>query len=83
MAITMNMISTSMRQMTIMMTMAEPMSYLTMTKKIVATITTNTTIVFLYTTAAHQKMATMLLMLSTIILRIVLLTAMAHPTMKD
>ena len=45
------------------------------------TMTTNMVIIFLASTAAHLKMDLMLPLLLTVILRIPLLNAMAHPTM--
>ena len=50
-------------------------------REIVATITTNITIIFLYTTVAHPMMAPIILLLLKIILSTALLTSMAHPTM--
>ena len=52
-----------------------------MKSKIVATITTDMMILFLSNTAAHPKMTPIIPLLSTIIPRTVLLTAMYHPTM--
>ena len=80
MVITMTMISTIMRPMAMMKTTEEPVSYLMMTRKVVTKMMTDMTIIFLATTAAHPKMTPMLPLLSTLILRTVLLTSMAHPT---
>ena len=59
MVITMAIISTIMHQMTMITTMEEPMSHMMMTKKIVATMMNNMTILFLATTAVHPNMAPM------------------------
>ena len=83
MTIIMTMISTIMRPMTIMTKTAEPMSYLIMKRRIVATMMTEMTIVFLATTAEHHNMDPMLPLLLTIIMRTVPLITVAHLTMAD
>ena len=69
--------------MALMATTVELISYMTMTSKIVATMTTNMRIILLANTEAHPNMAPMLPLLLTIILRTALLTSMTHPTMAD
>ena len=83
MVIAIAMVSTIMRPMMTMITTAEPISNLMMARKIVAKITTDMMIILLATTMAHPKMAPILLLLLTIIMRTVILTVMSHPTMAD
>ena len=56
MIINMTVISTIIPPMTMMTKTVEPMSYLMMTMKIVATMSNDTTIVFLANTTAHLNM---------------------------